>query len=452
MQKFISTVSFLFVFSSLVFSRIESVKLIYDKKEVYVGNTFDVSLRTETHRGKVFLSKGHPRFDCQEFEYKISKGIEIVFLGQELFRVKVLDNFELDSFNIRLRYLYNSNKYYSFDLMIHDYVNEVEFLKVNPLNSKIFSNTEYDFSISAHLYDGLIINVNETGKITYKDIDFKVSKKGKKIEKFSVVIDDYDFCDSKIVINAYLKKNRAIYVTKKYKILPNSKLVQNFRTKKGRKGIDGIQVKTPTKLFMGGVIGKDGTNGRKGSQGGNGPSIMINIDLVFNECIKDSVLRIEFLNKDNNSILETKYISPNNQLLYANVNGGNGGEGGKGGVGETGYHGRYYLLSPSTSNAENGGDGGNGGSGADGGNGGDGGDVIVYYTKRAELYKNSIFIKSYGGKGGLGGRGGDSGRGGSVGNGGLGNASTGRSGLPGRDGRNGRDGRDGNVHYILIKE
>ena len=437
-MKKLTLISLLIFNSLLVFSKIETVKLIYDKNEVYRGNTFKVKLRVESSTGKIFYSDVYNRFNCEKFKFNFSNGFEIIEKTSHCLMIKVNDSVLSNEVDVKLNYFYKPFKAYSFKIRIHDFIEELETFQINIKPENILSNSIVDFELVGQLSDGLLINVTDSGKLAYDKLKITVLEGGKVLNLNQIEVSDFGNLNSKLKIKVEVIDKPSMSSVFTYAVIRNPKIIVNLRGNDGMNGLVGGNGYTtqPKYIASGGSVGTKGMKGKNGLDGEKGKSIMIKVDLVYDHSYRDSVLKVDFFNDDNQTISKSYMMQKGKQVMLVNVSGGDGGTGGNGGIGGTGYTGYY---------------GGNGGDGSDGGSGGDGGDIIISYTRSAEPYRNNIIVKSYGGKGGSYGAGGVIGK---AGNTYYSTTETkvrsyGRVGYTGRDGRNGRDGRDGSVHFVL---
>jgi hypothetical protein len=179
------------------------------------------------------------------------------------------------------------------------------------------------------------------------------------------------------------------------------------------------------------VIDGKGTNGKRGSNGTGGNTLV-------GPCVDGANGRNGGRGLDGTPGLDLfLYIDTLNLTgsLTIDLSGGNGGDGGNGGIGGGGSPGTMHC---------NGGDGGNGGNGGAGGNGGRGGTLTLGDDGGAirALIGDKLTIYN---KGGSFGYGGISGYGGPAG---LGpDRRNGKAGSPGNDGPDGQPASNGTVLF-----
>jgi|GEM_PF-2176296 len=425
------------IFNSLLaFSKIESVRLIYDTNEVYRGNTFKVKLRVENTKGKVYHSDVYNRYDCSNFKFKFNSSFEIVEETSEFLLVKVNEDTPNEFVLTELTHVLNSSKKYNFKIIIHDFIKELESIHLRLNVEKVLSNSIIDFSLVGVIKNGDLVNFDEGGKLKLSDIEISVFEGGKLLGFNKIETFDFSTDNTELLVKVESRLDTKVSNIFTYKIRCNPTIVINLNGKIGSNGLGGENgQKTKSEYIVSKhTVGVNGSRGTIGDDGEKGQSKMIRIDLVSDERFIDSVLKIDFLEEDNVTLSKSYFLQKGKQVIMITANGGNGGNGGDGGNGGAGGY-EYY--------------GGSGGDGNDGGLGGDGGDIIISYTKKAKRYMNYISVKSYGG------RGGNFGVGGFIGKPGVSferdNLKGDFGNVPhqGRDGRVGRVGRDGIVSYIL---
>jgi hypothetical protein len=439
-MKKIILISILIFNSLLAFSKIETVKLVYDKNEVYKGNTFIVKLRVQTRTGKVIYSDVYNRYSCESFKFNLGKGLQIVEKNSDYLKIMVTDSILNNEVDVTWNYFYKPSILYSDKIIIHDFVNELDGLKMNIDSESILSNSIVDFSMTGQISNGLLINVSDSGKIVNNDLLLTVLEGGQLLSHNQIEISNYLNENSQLKIKVEAIGNSTISSVFTFPIICNPKVTVNLSGMNGADGLVGENgfTQKPKYIASPSTVGTNGMNGRVGEDGINGRSILINVDVVSDDRFIDSVLRVDLYEEDNLTISKTYFLIKGKQIMFVNASGGDGGDGGNGGYGGQGSTGF---------------NGGSGGDGNDGGLGADGADVIIRYTKKAAPYKNNIVVKLVGGKGGK------CGIGGSIGAAGTTYysktdtkvISRGRIGRAGRNGRNGRDGKTGTVHFVLIK-
>lgn len=428
----------LLIFNSLVaLSRIETVNLVYDKNEVYKGNTFKVKLRVKSHRGKVYYSDVFNRYNIDKF--KFGEHFKIVEETSEFLLIKVKETVSDGVIEGEIKYVFGISKTYNFKLRIINFLDELKSINLSLNSENVISNSIIDFSVVGKIGANNFVNFSETGKLKYDDIDIMIMEGGRLLSADQIRTFNLTKDKRKLRIKLVMKKKPSISSEFTFDIKYNPALVVNLKGANGANGLNGKKGLSKPRLFTGGQHGLKGSSGSADNSGKKGQSRTVVLNYVKDLAYTDSMIKVDIFNESNSRIYRTLFLAPEKQVLYINVSGGSGGDGGNGGNGENGFGGRVYLLGNEDGFAENGGDGGRGGNGNDGGNGGDGGDILIKYSNGAERFKEVVIIKSF------------AGRGGDIGNGGKGGGQTGRTGHRGRDGRAGRDGRDGTVRYVLIE-
>lgn len=124
----------------------------------------------------------------------------------------------------------------------------------------------------------------------------------------------------------------------------------------------------------------NGEDGYAGGKGNNGDSIEIFVTVEQHE-LHGELVQVHLINKSQKQEYKKKFNPEKSGVITIVSKGGKGGKGGRGGNG---------MRSGTTL--------GRGGDGGNGGNGGDGGFIIMYLDKKAEKYRDRIFLESEGGE------------------------------------------------------
>lgn len=413
----------LIITSSQLNARIKSVEIIYDKTEVYNGNTLLFRLKVTDHKNRVYpVRDAKNRYDMNRFYVFPSGNASINHVDDYGFWITVGNDQRSDSIKIRLELTANSLLNYNFTIPKVDYKSQIESISIMPVFGYLKNESHYSPQFETRLKNGEIIPVTSDGKIKSTYFDYRVISGGKLDENNSgIFIYDTNFCNPELQFEVWLKSDPSI---RKRHTLPLKHIPRMNLDYSGNKDIPGK----------------------------NGYNVEIKLSMVKLACTDDSLVKIE-LNSNKFREPQLRYLTPNKDILTVQSNGNDGRNGQNGYNGQNGGHGRTYILESCRENgyAQSGGNGGNGGNGTNGSNGGNGGDIIVFYEKDVRPYLDQLILKSYGGNWGRGGRGGQAGLGGQAGNGAIGTASNGVSGSPGYNGRDGTPGRNGTISYVEIE-
>ena len=196
----------------------------------------------------------------------------------------------------------------------------------------------------------------------------------------------------------------------------------------------------------------DGSNGRRGETGENGPDVSVSLDIgssPYYDRLLVVGIQVGFARPF--YVLADAEDIPTADLLRIVSRGGRGGRGLKGEVGAAGLDGEAGCP------GEDGGPGGPGGPGGIGGTGGRGGQISVTVPRSEPFLAGLIDAVSVGGEGGRGGPGGDGGPGGEGGEASSrrcadgADGENGPDGEPGTEGREGREGPDG-PRTVIVQE
>jgi len=228
-------------------------------------------------------------------------------------------------------------------------------------------------------------------ELIYDNIQFSVIEGDAEIKKTGhVYIENYNYCKPTVTIKAELKNDPSIYV------------IKSFKTQKMNKA---------------NFISLNKTRQRN--------EMTIKTSLVYDKCLKDSLLNVDIYDV-NNLLIRNYKLALKDDVLIIDVSGVDGE------IGKNGKNGTYKVI-----------DGGNGTDGTDGYNGKN---VFIYYTTRTLKYKSKIVVLSNGGRGGRYGKGGKPSRKNEKDN----DITRTITGINGKDGRDGRDGVAGKVYYIYL--
>ena len=270
LMKKLTLISLLTFNSLVVFSKIETVKLIYDKNEVYRGNTFKVKLRIKSGTGKIYYSDVYNRFDCKKFKFNFNTGLEVVEKTSHFLMIKVNDSVLVNEIDVKMNCLYKPFKAYSFKIKIHDFIEELEGLKINFISEHILSNSTVDFELIGQVSDGLLIHATDSGKLAYKNLKVTVLEGGKVLNSNQIEVSDFENLNSQLKIKVEVIDKPSISSVFTYAIIRNPKIIVNLRGNNGINGLVGENGYTtqPKYIASSGSVGTKEINGKSGLNGG----------------------------------------------------------------------------------------------------------------------------------------------------------------------------------------
>jgi len=406
-------------------AKIKNVEIVYDKNEVYVGNTIRIALKITNHKGlEYFSTDSLAKYSFDNFNVYTSYQVEIIKKEATHIWVTINDNMP-DKFTLNLEHKLGYPEIKTFIVPIRNFENEVSELLISKEGTLPTVQSYYKPKLTVQLKNGEQISVTNSAKINAHFFSYKVLSGGYYLPKRNEIYVSTEACsNNQLIIKSWVKSNPEIYTIDTIPVDKTIKRQLDYTP-------DNFDPNSPS-----GTI-----NGKSGK---NGPTIKVFVSMKKLLDSEEAVVNVQIKN-EKEKIIDEFSLVPSSEVAYINVNGGNGqdGKNGKSGIdGKKGTYGNYGGF-----NGENGGHGENGG---DGGNGGNGGNIIVYYSTAATPYLSQIVFQNhggFGGKGGFGGRGGFGGKGG----GGDTDESIGLNGLngsSGQQGRRGNNGTPGRITYI----
>tara|TARA_B110000046_G_C13006764_1_gene404701 strand:+ start:633 stop:1739 length:1107 start_codon:yes stop_codon:yes gene_type:complete len=254
---------------------IKSVELVFDKTTVFKGNSTVFSLKVTKSSGNVFHSTdAYPKYPCQDFTYKITKGIQLMSPSKESFTLIIPEDYAADSITIAMQLSYASyEKIYKFKIPIYKAVDHVKSLLL--YIDSIIDRKSIPFRVFADLgeEEGLEIQKRKT---RYDAVKIQVLSGGKYDSKNAYIIPEkIGECNSQLVVRVSLIDRPKIFTDEVFTIKKNDESLPFS----GIAGIDGDDGVTPT-VKRDGTDGSDGWsgvgysgNGGDGENGGNGGNV-----------------------------------------------------------------------------------------------------------------------------------------------------------------------------------
>jgi hypothetical protein len=437
---------------------IETIKVNYNKSNVWRGNTIRVSLDVLLDNGTIHNTMNSKEVDFNDFNISLLGDGKILKKKKRSLLIQ-LDK-GISEKEVTLLATLRKNKFhsYTFKVPVKDYREDVTNIKLNNNQQYIFSGNTFQVGVTNYLKNG---ETNSTGhsksKLYSSDYTYTITGCGALLSNNGKVkiSNSNSLNNLKLTITATLKTNPKVTTsqtfTKHFKV--NQRL--NYHTFSATSAsdarcvgeLDGNDGRDGNDSYINGEDGEDGRGGlpgENGYRGEKGKNVKVYLTLTTIPNSSSQLLKAKVV--CNNGQENIEYLDLEFGSLKIFIEGGDGGDGGDasdggdggdGGDGNTDYD--KDNLNGYGGNAGYGSDGGFGGSG---GAGGDGGDAVIFFNDATKQYLDKIIIVNTAGDGGYIGDGGDAGDGG---DGGDGTEDGTEDGIDGKDGADGPDGRRGGL-------